>query len=119
MSLLENPAACVNELARINEKLEELWQPWARATKESVILKADLELARARTAEEHSEELSKLSSVSERTQKIDLIIESDDMLVSRLATAKAQVEAFDRIFKVYDVTRSNVQSAIKLHERLG
>lgn len=119
MSLLDNPAACVNELERINEKLEELWQPWAGAARETVILKNDLELARARAAEEHAEELAKLSSVSERTAKIDLIIEKDDMLVSRLAQAKGQLDGYDRIFKVYDVTRSNIQSAIKLHERLG
>lgn len=117
MSLLDNPAACVNELDRINSKLEEMWQPWAKAAREATILKADLELARARAAEEHAEELSKISSASERTQRIDLMIEKDDMLVSRLATAKATVEGFDRIFKVYDVTRSNVQSAIKIHER--
>jgi hypothetical protein len=119
VSLLDNPSACVNELERINTELAKIWQPWAKATKDAVVLKADLELARARAAEEHADKLSNISSVSERTQKIDLLIEQDDMLVSRLAVAKAQVEAFDRIFKVYDVTRSNVQSAIKLHERLG
>jgi len=117
VSLLESPAACMAELERINKELAKMWQPWASAARDVIIYKSQIELERAKVTREKREELSSFSSVSERINEIDLIIEKENGLITKHAEAKANTDGYERMFKVYDVARSNVQSAIKIHER--
>ncbi len=110
----------MKKLDDINEQLENIKSAWETAADEYVLTNGEYELIEGRIAKKlHDEKLIGPSSIADLSKREARVKAEDEheKLWTRRNEALGHKESCERIYKILDIQRSNLQSNLKAMTR--